>query len=151
MENQLQGQDTIREFILGGMATFTIRSQGQYRIRIGMDQMNNLQLFRMYKRFRDEREDTETLWVGEAPNFLWVEWKKWNHLARMTRMELERRLGSQSLTGQNLVTAFGSLFDGLEPETPEEIDAALREAGYDPDELGARIKAAADQALRGVR
>lgn len=33
------------------------------------------------------------------------------------------------------------------PETPAEIDAVLREAGYDPDQIGAQMKAAAEQAL----
>ena len=50
-------------------------------------------------------------------------------------------------TSEDLVRAFASLFDELEPETPEEIDTVLREAGFDPDELGARMKAAAERAL----
>ncbi len=50
-------------------------------------------------------------------------------------------------TGEDLVHAFADLFDEVEPETPEEIDAALREAGYDPDNVGARMKAVAERAL----
>ena len=48
----------------------------------------------------------------------------------------------------DLVTAFSSLFDELEPETPEEVDATLREFGHDPDELGARMKVVAEEALK---
>lgn len=36
------------------------------------------------------------------------------------------------------------------PETPTEIDAALHAAGYDPDEIGAQMKAAAEAALARV-
>jgi len=50
-------------------------------------------------------------------------------------------------TSEDLVRAFADLFDEIEPETPEEIDAVLREAGYDPDEVGARMKAVAERAL----
>jgi len=50
-------------------------------------------------------------------------------------------------TGEDLVRAFADLFDEIEPETPEEIDAVLREAGYDPDEVGTRMKAVAERAL----
>lgn len=34
-----------------------------------------------------------------------------------------------------------------EPNTPEEVDAILREAGYDPDQIAAKIKAAAERGL----
>ncbi len=112
--------------------------------------MNSLQLFRMYRRFIDERDDTERGEDKASPHG-WTEWKEWNHLARITQSELERRLGSQSLTGINLVTAFSSLFAELEPETPEEVDATLQEFGYDPDEIGARIKDAADRALEELK
>lgn len=50
-------------------------------------------------------------------------------------------------TSEGLVRAFADLFDEVEPDTPEEIDAVLREAGYDPDEIGVRMKAAAEKAL----
>ena len=50
-------------------------------------------------------------------------------------------------TSEDLVRAFADLFDEVEPDTPEEIDAVLREAGYDPDEIGVRMKAAAEKAL----
>ena len=39
-------------------------------------------------------------------------------------------------TSAELVRAFANLFDEIEPETPEEIDQVLREAGYDPDAIG---------------
>ena len=35
-----------------------------------------------------------------------------------------------------------------EPETPEEVDAYLRAAGYDPAEVGARMQSAAEKALK---
>lgn len=50
-------------------------------------------------------------------------------------------------TSEDLVRAFADLFDEVRPETPEEIDAVLRETGLDPDAVGARMKAAAEQAL----
>ena len=50
-------------------------------------------------------------------------------------------------TSEDLVRAFADLFDEVEPETPEEVDVALREAGYDPDQVAARMKAVAQEAL----
>ena len=50
-------------------------------------------------------------------------------------------------TGDDLVRAFADLFDEVEPETSEEIDTVLREAGYDPDEVAVQIRSAAEQAL----
>ncbi len=50
-------------------------------------------------------------------------------------------------TSEDLVRAFADLFDEIEPETPDEIDAVIREAGFDPDEMEARIRAATEQAL----
>lgn len=50
-------------------------------------------------------------------------------------------------TSEDLVRAFANLFDEVAPETPEEIDAELCEAGYDPDKIGARMQAVAGQAL----
>ncbi len=38
-------------------------------------------------------------------------------------------------------------FDEIGPKTPEEADETLREAGYDPDEVSAQMKAAAEQAM----
>lgn len=35
-----------------------------------------------------------------------------------------------------------------EPETPEEVDAILRAAGYDPATVGARMAAVAEKALK---
>ncbi len=37
------------------------------------------------------------------------------------------------------------------PETPKEIDTVLREAGYDPDEIGAQMKAAAEARIAPKR
>jgi hypothetical protein len=52
-------------------------------------------------------------------------------------------------TNEDLTQAFARFFDvdTDEPETVEEIDAGLRELGYDPDEVGVRMKAAAERAL----
>ncbi len=50
-------------------------------------------------------------------------------------------------THEYLVRAIAVLFDEIELETSEEIEASLRDAGYDPDEIGTRMKAAAEQAL----
>ena len=50
-------------------------------------------------------------------------------------------------TSEDLVRAFGEFFDELEPETAESIDAELRDAGYDPGEVGARMKAIAERAI----
>jgi len=50
-------------------------------------------------------------------------------------------------TTEDLIRTLVELFDEMDPETPEEVDASLREAGYDPDESGTRMKAAAERAL----
>ncbi len=53
----------------------------------------------------------------------------------------------QLRTAKEMVLAFADLFDEIEPSTPEEIDAELREAGFDPEEVAARILAAVEKAL----
>jgi len=50
-------------------------------------------------------------------------------------------------TYEDLVRAFADLFDETEPQTPEDVDTFLREAGYDPDQVGARIQTLAEHAL----
>lgn len=50
-------------------------------------------------------------------------------------------------TSAEFLRAIANLFDEIEPETPEEIDEVLREAGYDPDEIGKRMKAVAEKTL----
>jgi hypothetical protein len=50
-------------------------------------------------------------------------------------------------TYEELFRAFTDLFNETEPEDPEEVNALLREAGYDPDEVAARMQAIAEQAL----
>ena len=50
-------------------------------------------------------------------------------------------------TSEELVSAFADLFDAVEFETPEEIDAVLLEAGYDPNEIAARMRAVAVQTI----
>jgi hypothetical protein len=50
-------------------------------------------------------------------------------------------------TDDELVRVFDYLFDQTEPQTSEEVDAVLRDAGYDPDKLAARIHDLAQRAL----
>ena len=50
-------------------------------------------------------------------------------------------------TEEELVHANADLFNEVEPETPEEIDAVLREGGHDPDSIAARMKSIAECAL----
>jgi hypothetical protein len=50
-------------------------------------------------------------------------------------------------TEEELVHAYADLFNEVEPETPEEIDAVLREGGHDPDSIAARMKSIAERAL----
>ena len=50
-------------------------------------------------------------------------------------------------TEEELVHAFADLFDEVGLDTPEEIDAALREGGHDPDTIAARMKSVAERAL----
>lgn len=48
--------------------------------------------------------------------------------------------------GANLVQALEDLFNTTEPDTPEEINAVLLEAGYNPDSLAAFMQTLVDQA-----
>ena len=50
-------------------------------------------------------------------------------------------------TEDELVRAFADLFNEMAPETPEEIQAALRAAGYAPERVAARMQAVADRAI----
>lgn len=50
-------------------------------------------------------------------------------------------------TNKDVVDAFTRLFNEIEPETEEEIDTILREAGLDPDELASRMQVFAEKAL----
>lgn len=50
-------------------------------------------------------------------------------------------------TVEEFVRTFDEFLDEEDPMTPEEIDAQLREAGYDPEEVGARMQAVAERAL----
>lgn len=47
---------------------------------------------------------------------------------------------------QELIFALAELFDEIEM-TPEEVRESLREAGYDPDEVGKAIAAVAQKAM----
>ena len=48
---------------------------------------------------------------------------------------------------EDLVNALADLFDEVDPETPEEVDTILVEAGYDPNEIAAHMNATARQAM----
>lgn len=50
-------------------------------------------------------------------------------------------------TDEELICTLADLFDRLEPEAPEEMDAVLVDAGYDPEEVSARMLAVARQAI----
>jgi hypothetical protein len=43
------------------------------------------------------------------------------------------------MNDEELVGTFANLFDQVEPEGPQEIDAVLREAGRDPDAIAERV------------
>lgn len=49
---------------------------------------------------------------------------------------------------EELLRALGDLFDQVDAETPEEVDAMLREEGYDPSDLAATFRSIAEQALK---
>src|SRR5712691_2596205 len=50
-------------------------------------------------------------------------------------------------TEDELIRAFTDLFDAVEPETPEEIQTTLRDTGYDPDSVAARMQAIVARAI----
>ena len=50
-------------------------------------------------------------------------------------------------TEDELIHSFADLFDAVEPETPEEIQTTLKDAGYDPDGVAARMQAIAARAI----
>ena len=53
--------------------------------------------------------------------------------------------------GRRLVQVLADLFAEAEPNTPEEIDEILRDAGYDPDEVATRGTRAAAELMEGER
>ena len=53
--------------------------------------VNNLQLFRMYDRFKDQ-ESLADYDYRPGNNDLWANWQKWHGLAERTAAELEKRL-----------------------------------------------------------
>jgi hypothetical protein len=52
-----------------------------------------------------------------------------------------------SLTPHQLVDAMTDLFNAVSPETPDDIDETLRDEGYDPESIAARMSAAAARAV----
>ncbi len=86
-------------------------------------------------------------------------WTKWNddqhtylrgEETRQRKEEQPKTTTRKQLSDTELVSAFADLFDEVEPETPEEIDDALRDEGYDPDEVGARMAEFAERELAKV-
>ena len=59
----------------------------------------------------------------------------------------EVKQGKGQRTPEELIQAVADLFNEVEPETPEEIEAVLREAGYDPDAIREQMKTIAERAL----
>lgn len=51
------------------------------------------------------------------------------------------------MDSQTLICTLADLFNEIGPETSEEIDAVLRESGYDPNEVSARMKVVAEYAI----
>ena len=55
-------------------------------------------------------------------------------------------------TDEDLVVAIANVFDHLEsPTTPDEIDATLREAGHEPEEVGIKLENFVDEIIRNER
>lgn len=50
-------------------------------------------------------------------------------------------------TDEELLQAFLDLFDEVVPDSPEDVDDFLRESGYDPEKVGARMQVVAKKAL----
>jgi hypothetical protein len=50
-------------------------------------------------------------------------------------------------TVEDFVRTFNEFLDEEDPMTPEEVDAELREAGFDPETVGAEMQAVAECAL----
>ena len=48
---------------------------------------------------------------------------------------------------QDILNAFADLFDEIQPETSEEIDTILIEAGFEPEQVAANMQALAEKAL----
>lgn len=57
---------------------------------------------------------------------------------------------THKLTDAELLNAFADLFDEIEFDD-EEVDEILREAGYDPDEVGKEIQRIAEDTLAQVK
>lgn len=56
------------------------------------------------------------------------------------------------MTPEQLIDAITALFDQIPPpETEEEINASLREAGYDPDEVAEEFRSFAKRTLEENR
>lgn len=51
-------------------------------------------------------------------------------------------------TDKDLIRAITDSFNEVEPDSPEEINAILRDAGYDPDQVARQMKAVAERALK---
>jgi DNA-directed RNA polymerase subunit F len=51
-------------------------------------------------------------------------------------------------TSKDLLKVLVDLFNEIEPKTSDEVDAVLREAGYEPNEVAKRMNSVARQAMR---
>lgn len=62
----------------------------------------------------------------------------------------EFRKKLMNMNSRDKIRLVADLFDFVEPETPEEVDDALRDAGYDPEEIGCRMACVARDALASI-
>ena len=63
-------------------------------------------------------------------------------------MRLKHRISQMSYQEKiNLLDGLTDLFNEVGPSTPKEIDEILRESGYDPAQVGKRMKAVAEKAM----
>lgn len=74
--------------------------------------------------------------------------EEFNRMATKSRLNGDASTFTQALIARENAIASAREILLIGPETPKEIDTILREAGYDPDEIGAQIKAAAKASLR---
>ena len=113
--------------------------------------MNNLQLFRMYRKFERARsyarEDRALFGPECKRGYLAIygiaidfdryarDWQKWDRLAESAAEELEKRLAPQAFTGAGFV--FTSIPVGIIPEDPH---CQARAAGKPFQEIGENLK-----------
>ena len=66
-------------------------------------------------------------------------------------IKLRSKLEEKGITSEQFVHLIADLFDEVYPDTPEEVDEILREAGLCPDKIGREIADMVQKAMRGVK